>query len=53
MGGFLGVLGSIVVGGAVATATTLGVISSQTGPAEQSPADVSSEIVVDYGTASN
>ena len=50
MGGFLGVLGSIIVGGAVATATTFGVIASQTGPAEQSPADVSSPIVVDYGT---
>ena len=51
VGGFVGVLASIVVGGAVAVATTLGVINAQIGPAEESPADVTAPVVVDYGTA--
>lgn len=50
MGGILGLLGSIIVGGAVATVTVLGVVSSQTSTTGPSPADVSQSVVVPYGT---
>jgi len=50
VGGILGLLGSIIVGGAVATVTVLGVVSSQTSTTGPSPADVSQSVVVPYGT---
>lgn len=42
-------LGSILVGGAVATVTLVSLVSAQTGADGESPADVN-EPVVEYGT---
>lgn len=50
IGSIVGIVASLVVGGAVATATLVGVISSQTSPDDgASPVNVS-QPVVDYGT---
>lgn len=46
----LGGVGSVVAGGALATATLMGVVSSQTSPPDRSPADVSKPAVIEYGT---
>lgn len=45
----IGTIASVIVGGIVATATIFGVVSSQTSPSDQSPANVNAP-VVDYGT---
>ena len=57
-GGFHITMGSIVapvlslfVGGALATATLMGLVSSQTSAPENSPADAEAP-VIDYGTVS-
>ena len=49
VGSIVGVIASLFVGGAVATATIVGVISSQTSPQGESPANVS-QPVVEYGS---
>lgn len=49
MGSIVGIVASLFVGGAVATATIVGVISSQTSPPGESPANVS-QPVVEYGS---
>jgi hypothetical protein len=45
----LGTVGSVLAGGAVATVTVLGLVSSQTGASGESPANAN-QPVVDYGT---
>jgi hypothetical protein len=42
-------LGAMVVGGAVASATVIGVINSQTSPSGDSPANVNQPII-EYGS---
>jgi hypothetical protein len=49
VGSIAGIVASLFVGGAVATATIVGVISSQTSPPGESPANVS-QPVVEYGS---
>lgn len=49
-GAIWGGLGSVVAGGALATATLMGVVTSQTSAPEQSPTDVSKPAIIDYGT---
>jgi hypothetical protein len=49
VGTILGTLASLIVGGAVATATVFGVVNAQTGPADSSPGSVSNP-VVSYGS---
>jgi hypothetical protein len=44
----LGTVASVAAGGAVATVTVLGLVSSQTGTSGESPANVNQPIV-DYG----
>lgn len=50
MGTIISVLGSVIIGGVVATATIVGVVSSQTGTSGPSPANVQQPVVVDYGS---
>ncbi|WP_164519542.1 hypothetical protein [Nocardioides ferulae] len=50
MGSILSTFGSLVVGGIVATATIVGVVSSQTSPSGDSPANVN-QPVIEYGTS--
>lgn len=45
----IGLVASLVVGTAVASATVIGVVSSQTSAPEESPASVESP-VIDYGS---
>jgi hypothetical protein len=49
MGTIIGTVASIVVGGIVATATIVGVVSSQTGASGDSPANVNSPVIA-YGS---
>jgi hypothetical protein len=49
VGSIVGIVASLFVGGAVATATIVGVISAQTSPPGESPANVS-QPVVEYGS---
>lgn len=49
MGVTLGVIGSMIVGGAVAAATIVGVVQSQTARPDVSPTSVNAP-VVNYGT---
>lgn len=49
MGTILGIVASVVVGGAVATATIVGVVSTQTATPEKSPVNVS-EVGIEYGS---
>lgn len=49
MGSILGTVAAVIVGGAVATVTVVGVVSSQTSPQGQSPANVNAP-VVQYGS---
>jgi L-lactate permease len=49
MGMILGIIGSVLVGGAVATATIVGVVQSQTAAPDKAPNSVSSP-AVDYGS---
>lgn len=46
---FLAALGSILVGGVVATVTVISLVNAQTGADGESPADVN-DPVVEYGT---
>jgi hypothetical protein len=46
---FMGTLGAMVVGGAVASATVIGIVSSQTNPSGDSPANVNQPII-EYGS---
>jgi hypothetical protein len=48
-GSILATIVSVVVGGAVAAATTVGVINASTGTPEKSPVDVN-EVSVEYGS---
>jgi hypothetical protein len=50
VGTVLSVLGSLLIGGIAATATVIGVVSSQTSTSGPSPADVQQPVVVEYGT---
>lgn len=43
-------IGSLVAGGVVAAVTIVGVVNSQTSAGDQSPADVTQPVVIDYGT---
>jgi hypothetical protein len=47
----LGTVASIVIGGAVAAVTVIGLVSSQTGTTGENPANVNQPII-DYGTSS-
>lgn len=49
MGSIAGIVASLVVGTAVASATVIGLVSSQTDAPEQSPASVESP-VIEYGS---
>ena len=49
LGTIAATLGSILVGGTVATVTVMGLVSSQTSAQGQSPADVN-QPVVQYGS---
>lgn len=51
MGTIVGTVASLVVGGIVASATIIGVVSSQTGADGASPGDVNNP-VVEYGSNS-
>jgi hypothetical protein len=46
----VGAIASVVAGGALAAASVVGLISSQTGAPDRSPTDVSKPAVIDYGT---
>lgn len=48
--GLAGLIATMLVGGAVGTATLVGVVNSQTGPPSKSPANVE-QPVIDYGSA--
>lgn len=50
MGTIIGTIASLLIGGVVATATVIGVVSSQTGDSAGSPADVT-QPVVQYGSS--
>jgi hypothetical protein len=50
VGTILGIIGSLVIGGAVATATVIGVVNAQTGTTGNSPADATQQVFVDYGS---
>ena len=50
MGTILSIIASLVIGGSVAIATVIGVVSSQTGTSGESPANVQAPVVVEYGT---
>lgn len=50
MGTILSIIASLVIGGVVAAATVIGVVSSQTGTSGESPANVQAPVVVEYGT---
>lgn len=49
-GAIWGGVGSVVAGGALATATLMGVVTSQTSAPDKSPADVSKPAIIDYGS---
>lgn len=49
MGAILSTVAAMVVGGAVATFTVIGVVGSQTSPPDTSPASVNAP-VIDYGS---
>lgn len=49
MGTILSTVAAMIVGGAVATVTVVGVVNSQTSPPESSPASVNAP-VIDYGS---
>jgi len=49
VGTILSIIASLVIGGVVATATVIGVVSSQTGTSGESPANVQAPVVVEYG----
>lgn len=49
LGTIAGTFASLLIGGAVATVTTMGLVSSQTSATGASPADVNAP-VVQYGT---
>jgi hypothetical protein len=49
VGTLLSTIGAMIVGGAVATATIVGVVSSQTAAPETSPASVNAP-AIDYGS---
>jgi hypothetical protein len=49
VGTILSTVAAMIVGGAVATVTVVGVVNSQTSPPESSPASVNAP-VIDYGS---
>ena len=49
MGSILSTFGALVIGGVVASATIVGVVSSQTSPSGDSPVNVN-QPVIEYGT---
>ncbi len=49
MGVIISIVGSVLVGGAVAAATIVGVVQSQTAPPDKNPVTVSAP-VIDYGS---
>lgn len=49
--GIAGLVAALVVGGAVGTATIVGVVNSQTSPPSQSPANVE-QPAIEYGATS-
>lgn len=49
MGSILSTLGSLAIGGIVASATVIGVVNSQTSPTGESPANVNQPII-QYGS---
>lgn len=51
MGSILSTFGALLIGGIVASATIVGVVSSQTSPSGQSPANVNQPII-EYGSNS-
>lgn len=48
---FVSTLGAMVVGGAIASATVIGLVNSQTSPSGDSPANVNQPII-EYGSNS-
>ncbi|MDN4163126.1 hypothetical protein [Nocardioides abyssi] len=51
MGSILSTFGALAIGGIVASATIVGVVSSQTSPSGESPANVN-QPVIQYGSES-
>ena len=49
-GGVVGAVGSVLAGAALAGASVVGLISSQTAAPAKSPANTSEKAVFDYGT---
>jgi hypothetical protein len=49
--GLVGLIASLVVGGAVGTATLVGYVTAETGPPSKSPANVE-QPVIQYGSTS-
>lgn len=49
MGAIVSIVASVLIGGAVASATIVGVVSSQTAAPDKSPASVSQPII-EYGS---
>ena len=48
----IGTIGALVLGGAVGTFTLMGVVTNQTSPKGESPANVSQETEITYGSVS-
>lgn len=48
----LATIGSMLLGGVVATATVVGLVHAQTSPSGNSPADVNQPASVQYGSSS-
>lgn len=46
----IGAIASVLAGCALAAASVIGLVSSQTAAPDRSPADVSKPAVIDYGT---
>ena len=49
MGTIVGTIVSLIVGGAVASVTVIGLVNSQTGPVDHSPANIN-QPVIQYGS---
>jgi hypothetical protein len=46
----LATIGSLIAGGVVASIAVVGLVSSQTGPGDTSPSDVTQPVNIDYGS---
>jgi hypothetical protein len=46
----LATIGSLLAGGVVAAVTVVGLVNAQTSPGDQSPANVTQPVKIDYGS---